>query len=164
MFNVGEYAVYKRDVCKIKDIKKNHILDKDYYILAPIDDESLVIEIPADNKNGFLKKVITKEEVMELIKLIPSIELIVPFNERMIENEYKQMINSGDHKDLIRIIKTAYLRNNNRINNGKKIGEKDNNYFKLAEKILYNEISVALQMTYDEAKQFVVDKVAELEN
>ena len=42
--------------------------------------------------------------------------------------------------------------------------KKDTNYFNQAEKYLYNEFSVVLGMSYDDTKQYVIDKVLESKN
>lgn len=156
MFEIEEYVVCKKDVCKIIGIKKNHILGKDYYILAPIDDESLKIELPTENRLGFIRKIISKSDAIKIINSVKNIEVMDNINDKMLENEYKKMLNTGDHEDLIKIIKTTYLRNDKRIRENKKISEKDYTYFKKAEKLLYNELSVALSMTYDETKEYII--------
>lgn len=159
MYKIGDYVVYKREVCKISDIVNNYFSSgKQYYIMHPIDDESLSINVPTDNKLGLLRNVISKEEAEELINKIYHISPI-EVNDKMIDNEYRNLMNSMQLEDLIKIIKTTYLRNDERIKNGKKAGDKDNNYFKKAEKILYNELSVSLNMSYEEVKEYVFDRV-----
>ena len=49
-----------------------------------------------------------------------------------------------------------------RLDNNKKTTDKDNYYFNLAENYLYQEFSIALNLSYDETKQYVIDKVAKL--
>lgn len=158
MYQINDYVIYRKDVCKIKDIKeKNNV---SYYVLIPIDDDSLKIEVPTNN--NILKELMSKEEVNELIKKIPNISLI-ECNDKMIETEYKNLLSTGTKEDLIKIIKTTYLRNKERIDNKKKISDKDNNYFNKAEKILYNELSIVLGMTYEETKNYIIDKVSKME-
>lgn len=77
----------------------------------------------------------------------------------MMENIYKTLMSSGTHKDLIKIIKTTYLRNEKRLNDNKKISEIDDSYFRTAEKFLYNEFSIVLNKTYDETKDYVINEV-----
>ena len=91
----------------------------DYYVLVPISDETLKIDVPTNNKMGYLRSIITKEEVEKIIKNIPNIEPIKS-NDRMIENEYRNLFHTNKHEDLIKIIKTTYLRNKERIDNNKK--------------------------------------------
>ena len=161
VFKLGEYIVYKRDVCKVMEIKKKHFKDNDYYILVPVLDESLKIEVPVTDKSGHLRELISKKEIGEIISQIPDIEVLESDN-RFIESQYRTLMSSGSHTDLIKIIKTTYLRNQQRIDNNKKIGDKDNNYFNQAEKYLYQEFSIVLGMNYEEAKQYVVNEVNKL--
>ena len=156
MFKVGDYVVYKRNVCTIKELKEGK-----YYVLSPIDDKSLTISILIDKANLVLRKTITKEECEKLIDSIPNID-IIKVNDKLMENEYKSLFNTGKLEDLIKIIKTAYLRNYDRILNHKKISEKDDNYFNKAETLLYNELSISLGKSYEETKKYVIEKVESL--
>ena len=49
MYKVGDYIVYKRDVCKVKEIKEKYYNNTDYYVLNPISDLSLKINVPVNN-------------------------------------------------------------------------------------------------------------------
>ncbi len=159
MFKTTKYIIYKRDVCIIKEIKKNYLKDKDYYLLVPISDPSLKIEIPTDSK--LIRDLITKKEVKDLIKSIPEIQSL-DLDSKKIEEAYKQLLQSGTHTDLIKIIKTAYERNKERLDNNKKTTDKDNYYFELAEKYLYNEFKIVLNKDYESTKEYVMSQVEEL--
>jgi len=156
MYQVNDIIVYKRDVCKIKQIKEKYYQDNDYYVLVPIQDESLKIEIPVHSP--FIKKLITKEEIQKLIQKIPYIP-IIDTDTKLIENEYKSLLASMKYEDLIRIIKTTYLRNKNRTDNHKKIGDKDQYYFLMAENYLYQEFAIVLDMSIDEVKNYIIEQV-----
>lgn len=153
MFKIGDFVVYKRDVCVVKEIVEKHYQDTDYYLLNPIDDSSLKIYVLTNNND--LRNVISKEEAFKLIEKIPSIE-IISSQDKMMENHYKELMKNDCLEDLITIIKTAYLRNDDRLRQGKKISEKDDNYFKRAEKILYNELSIALNMSVLDTKDYII--------
>lgn len=161
MKNIGDYIIYRRDVCKIIDYKYNNN-EIEYYVLQPVNDNSLHIAVPVDNRFGYIKELLNKNELEELINKIPSID-IIDENDRNLENKYKELLDSGNHENLIRIIKTAYLRNKNRVDNKKKISERDKHYFDLAEHYLYSEIGVVLNKDFDETKKYIVDKL-ELES
>lgn len=53
---------------------------------------------------------------------------------KALDNEYKELYQSGKLEDLVKIIKTTFLRNKLRKDNNKKISEKDNKWFNKAEK------------------------------
>ena len=164
MFELDQYVVYKKNICKIKEIIKNYYRDIDYYILCPIEDCSLTISLPTTNINNAIRPLMTKKEVEELINTIPNICTIDESSNRPVHYIYKELIATGNHEDIIKIIKTAYLRNDAKTIDGKKLGATDTNYLKLAEDSLYNEISIVLNLSYDETKKYVEDKVIALEN
>ena len=159
MYNKGEYVVYRHDICIIKDIIEDKLKGNTYYVMTPVDDDSLIIDIPTENRMGFLRNVISMDDAKRLIERIPAIEPLKEINEKNLEIKYKEMLNTGKYEDLIKIIKTTYLRNENRINNKKRISEKDSTYFKLAEKYLYNELAISLNMTVEEVKNYIFEIV-----
>lgn len=163
MFKEGDFVVYKRDVVRMVGVRTNQLNNQEYYVLVPINDDSLKIDVPVDNRLGHIRKLMTKEDIINLIKKIPSIPCIET-NNKLIENDYKNLLNEGSHESLIKIIKTTYLRNKERIDSNKKVGDKDNHYFNLAEKYLYTEISIALNVSYDEAKEYVIREVEKIIN
>lgn len=158
MYKVGDNVVYKRDVCRIKQVKT--INNKDYYVIVPVTDESLTINVPVEGITD-IRNIISKTEVDNLIKEIPNIEVIDCDNDKFIEYEYKTLLHEMILEGLIKIIKTTYIRNKERVDNKRKIGEKDDTFFKKAEKLLYTEFSLALGMSYDETKEYVLSKVEE---
>ena len=162
MYKENDYLVYKKDVCKVKEVKKNKTNGLDYYVLIPIDDNSLIIDVPTDNRMGWIRDIIKKEDAEKLINRIPQIEPLKNIKDKNIETKYKELLYKGTQEDLIKIIKTTYLRNEERINNNKKISDKDFNYFNRAEKYLYNELSIALNMSFDKTKNYIINKVKEL--
>ena len=163
MFKIGEYVIYKRTLCKLKDITEKN--NNYYYKLYPIEDENLIINVPINNNSNNLRYPISKEEADILIKKIPTIEEIKA-NDKVLEQVYQSLMKTNTHEDLIKIIKTTYLRNEKRRINGKKIADKDLTYFKKAEDYLYNELSISLNMNYEECKNYIISKLstAELNN
>lgn len=162
MFKENDYLVYRKDVCRVKEIRKNNENGIDYYILAPIDDDSLIIEVPTDNRARLIRNVISKEEAEKLISIIPKIEVLSNIDDKYIESTYKDLISNGAHEDLVKIIKTSYLRNEERKNNKKKTSKRDSKYFKQAERYLYNELSISLGKNYKETKEYVINVVKDL--
>lgn len=120
MFKIGESVVHKRDVCIINQIRT--IKDKDYYVMSPIDDQTLIINIPVNNSTCYLRPTLIKEDALDLINNLHKVKVINTVD-KMIENQYKLLLQTGKHEDLICIIKTAYLRNDERKKMGRKLGK-----------------------------------------
>ena len=162
MYKENDYLVYRKDVCRVKEIKRNGRNSKDYYVLNPINDTSLKIEVPTDNKMGYIRDIISREDALKLIKDIPNIDPLKNIDDKYIEKTYKDLLYNGTVKDLIKIIKTTYIRNDIRIRDNKKISDKDKTFFEKAEEYLYNELSIALDMNFNDTKEYIIKEAEKL--
>ncbi|MFR7993718.1 MAG: CarD family transcriptional regulator [Clostridium sp.] len=72
MFSKNEYVVYgSTGVCKIIDIvtkKIGNTKERLYYLLKPEYETNSIIYAPIDNNSVVMRKIITKDEIYELIK------------------------------------------------------------------------------------------------
>lgn len=155
----GTKLIYKGNVCIIEEILKNYYKELDYYALSQLSDPSLTIKVPVDFCKNDIRNIISKEDALKLIKRIPEINPIEidKNNEKNLENIYKQILSDDDYDELVSVIKTTYLRNQEKIDSNKKISEKDNNYFNKAEKKLYEELSIALDFSEEEIRKQIMD-------
>ncbi len=156
MYKINDKVIYKRDVCVITDIKEKLYNNKDYYVISPITDKSLTINIPTDNI--LIKDILTRKEALDIIDNIFKVK-VIDSNDKNLEPIYKELLNNDDILDLVRIIKTTYLRNRARLDSGKKIGDKDDMYFNKAENYLYTILSVSLDKTPSECKKMIIDRL-----
>ena len=125
MFEIGEYIVYGvKGVCRIEDITHIDIsgADKDrlYYVLAPVGDGSGRIYAPTDNQKITMRKVISREEADQLIEDMPKIEQLWVPDDRQREARYKEAMNTCDYRAWVSIVKTLYIRKQERTAQGKK--------------------------------------------
>lgn len=162
MYLIGDKIMYRQDVCVVKDIRVNPYSHLECYVLSFLADDSLTVEVPV-NAVGMLRSLISKEEIEDVIKKIPDVPVIKVVDTQL-ENVYKELLSSGNPLDLVKIIKTAYLRNQKRLENKKKIGEKDNNYLLRAEKCLFEEFGAVLGMSFEETKDYVMQEVDKIDN
>ena len=81
-----------------------------------------------------------------------------------LENIYKDLFNSEKHVDLVKIIKTAYLRGEEKIEKGQSRSEKDKIFFRKAENALYSELAVVLGKSVEDTRAYVVDRVEALKS
>lgn len=159
MFKINEIVVYRKDLYRVSEIEKMD--SNEYkYILVPYqnDDGSLRIQVPASNKMGYLRKLSTEDEIQKMISRIPDIS-VLQGNIRWIENEYRSKMKHPSLDDLICIIKTSYLRNQDRLEQNKKASAIDSSYFVEAEKLLYQEIGAVLSLSEEEAKNYVISAI-----
>lgn len=156
MFKVNDYVIYKRDVCII--LEEKLISNYEYFVLQSTIDDSLKINIPKNMSSKLLRHLNTKEDIEKLISKIKTIPLL-DVNSKNIEEDYKRCLRDETLESLIAIIKTSYFRNQSRLAHNKKMTDKDKYYYELAEKFLYNEIAYIYNITYEDAKKYVLDKL-----
>jgi CarD family transcriptional regulator len=160
MFQVNDYIIYgDSGVCFIADITKPPIggvdKNKNYYILHPYYSAGKTIYTPVDNDKVSMRKILTRQEAEDLINRIPYIETIWIENEKSREDVYKKAMRTYACEAWVRIIKTLYLRKEERKAGGKVVTATDERYFKAAESYLYGELSLSLGIPLEEVKNFV---------
>ena len=159
MYKINDYVIYKREVCVVKDLKR--INNQDYYTLENKEDTSLKISIPVSQETQLLRHLATFDEIsntLDHINDIPTLDI----NERNLEEQYKLLLQGTTIENLIKIIKTAYIRNKIRENNHKHLSDTDTSYQELAEQFLFNEIAYAMNISYDAAKELVFNKLVNI--
>lgn len=145
-----KYIIYRKQVCEILDEQDG------MYTLRPISDDSITMKVPVNC--NVLRNLITKKDIDKLLKEAKNIDVIDNYD-KMIEQEYKNLLSTGELADIIKVIKTTYLRNEYRKNNNKKLSDKDVMYFEKAEKYLYEEFSVVLGKSYADTKKYVIETI-----
>lgn len=164
MFKVDDYIVYGGNgVCRVlsKGVPTIHGADKErqYYKLQPIYENGSIIYTPVDNDKVVMRKTISKDEAIDLIKNIPSIEILYFDDEKMREEKYKEVIHAYNCRELIKVIKTSYLRKEERLAEGKKNIATDDKYLKMAEEYLYGELAISLNISKEQVRDFIVQTV-----
>ena len=162
MYQIGEFIVKAANgVCEVKDLVHLDFSDTDasklYYLLVPVTDPAGKIYMPATG-NTSVRKVMTKQEALEFIEKIPSVNEAWIDNEKTRERSYKEAITSNDPERLVGIIKLICDRKEERVRQGRKVTAVDERYFKLAENLLYAELEVALDKDKEEIHRLIQEQ------
>lgn len=162
MFQVGDTVVCgSNGVCRVESIGPIAIMgkagkDKKYYTLVPYFDNDGRVFLPVESERSSMRYILTKEDVAVLMSEIDKLDQLTITDEKMREAEYRDAVNSSDPRRLIRAIKTMYCRRKARMEKGKKSTAMDERYIKLAEKRLYEEMSLVLEIEAEEARNNVM--------
>lgn len=167
MFEKGEYIIYGTSgVCRIEDITTMNMAsvprDKLFYVLTPSSQKGGRIFTPVDNTKTLMRRILSREEAMKLIEEIPEIEELWITNDKMREEQYKACMRSGDCREWIRIIKTLYLRKQERNAQGKKITATDEKYLRMAEDYLYSELEIPLEIPKSNMEAYISKQIEQL--
>ena len=83
--------------------------DRLYYVLRPENGTGGTIFTPVENSKVALRRIMTKEEVEELLGDMSRMETLDISNEKLRETCYKECMKSCDSRNLVRMIKTISL-------------------------------------------------------
>ena len=166
MYQIGEIIIYgSNGACRVEKVGSVEMeglpKEKIYYTLKPVYANGGTVFTPVDNQKVKMRPVLTAKEADELIKRIREIDILWVKDEKNREQIYKDAIRTCDCEDLIKIIKTLYLRKKARLKAGKKVTSSDAKYLHLAEESLYGELSVVMGIPKNEMEAFIYDKVKE---
>ena len=104
---------------------------------------------------------ISTEEADQLIEDMPKIEQLWVPDDRQREARYKEAMNTCDYRAWVSIVKTLYIRKQERTAQGKKITALDERYMRTAENELYSELSLTLGIPKDEMEQYIRERLTQ---
>lgn len=165
MYKIGEFIIYGNNgVCEVEDIgglnisginKKNT-----YYTLKPAYENGKIFA-PIDT-SVFMRALITTEEVHKAIELIPSMKEMEcnEKNVRLLQAHYEKYMKTHKCEDLLAVIVSIYKKEAN----GKKLGQIDDRFMKMASALINEEFSVVLGIEREEVENYIKEKVKEFED
>lgn len=163
MFKVNDYVVYgSTGVCRITDIGKNDLSSAEtiYYVLHPVYNNNMTIKTPVNNPNVLMRAIISKDDISSLIATMPEQEIICIDDERQRRNIYKAALKTGKNEELMKIVKTLTLEKKAKSVIGKKLTKTDEDILNTAEKQLYEEFAVALNISLDEVVPYILEHIS----
>ena len=125
-------------------------------------DEQRDIEARIEELEKILKNAeVFVEEADQLIEDMPKIEQLWVPDDRQREARYKEAMNTCDYRAWVSIVKTLYIRKQERTAQGKKITALDERYMRTAENELYSELSLTLGIPKDEMEQYIRERLTQ---
>ncbi len=146
MYSVGEFVVYGAEgVCRIVGIEELDLTGEplQYYALAPESDRSSKIFVPVANSKltDRIAPILTEPEVRALLADFSEGEPVWADSTNLRKSRYQEIINSGDRLRIIRLVRELNERRHSIRGAGQRFSLTDEHYFKLAQKVLFDEFS-----------------------
>lgn len=174
MFEVGSTVIYRNHVCLIAGMHEKYFEDKDYYELHAVLEGSLKFYIVvSEAKQPAVRPAMNRQEALKLIEELPALEVIdeAELNvagvgvsrsvaERQLKDEYARRVSQCSPRELAVVVKSAYERIHERELTGKQPMSVDKKFLSLAEKLLYDELSVSLDMPREDVPDFIQERMA----
>ena len=115
--------------------------------------------MPVNNKNFSLRKLMTKDEPMDLIEGISRNETVEVEDARKKIQEYKSIIKSGNAEEIIKVINSIKLEETETASLGKKLNNTYEYIMGVAKKQLYEEFAIVLKINVDEVGDYIKNNI-----
>ena len=164
MYRVNDTVVYgAQGVCRIADITKRDIggMPMDYYVLKPVydDNSTLFVPISNDKLTAKMRRTSSPEEIKALIRSMPEENADWIDNENVRKERYREAIAQGDRSELIKIITGLYQHQQELQEKGKRLHLADERLFRDAEKMLYDEFAMVLNIKREQVLPFILQQI-----
>jgi len=164
MFQKGDRIVYGiHGVCCVVDEEEKQVDRKwvRYLVLEPIGQPGARYLIPTHNMvaMGKLQPLLSREELEQLLisDKIKQGQWLSEDSRR--KQLYRELMASGERESILCVIYMLYQYKAQRQTEGKKLHICDENFLRDGEKFISSEISAVLQISADEAKQYLRKKL-----
>ncbi len=166
MFSVGELIIYSRQgICCIDDICKKTYdgVTKVYYVLHPIENCKLTISIPVDNYKVTMLDIIDKNEAKQIIESFrfQGVSWIEICSQR--NSIYLEVLKKGNRKEISKMVNTLMRKKYRADINGKKLYKQDHELLDFAQNILFKELAISLDTTFEAIYEKITNIIVESE-
>ena len=164
MFKCLDYVMHPgMGVCKIEEIKKQSIFknqEREFYVLRPVyENEKTLIYVPIDSEKIKLRKLLTKNDIKNIISTLPGCETVWIENELQRKETFMRTLKSCDHVAIMGIIKVLYEHRLAKQECGKKLYLSDEKLLKEAERLIHQELAFTMEINPDEVANFIADEL-----
>lgn len=159
MYSIGERVIYgSSGACEIIDIREEKFggTAREYYVLTPVGGGSSIF-VPTDNEQlvARMRAPLTREEIRDMIRAVPSEEIAWIEDNRSRSSYFQKILSGGSARDLMRLTRAVWTRRQELHAKGKKNLMADETAFKKAERILFEELSLVLGISFNEVLPYM---------
>ena len=162
--DTGEYVVYcSSEICRIDGkVKKcfNGVDQQDYFKLVPIDQKKSSYYIPCSSLSGKTRPLLTRDQILGLIDNMGTGDLSQWCDDKKErKSQFEKVLHSNDHRKLMSMIGTIYLKREQQESKGKKLLAADERAINEAEHLINREFAFVLGMQENEVENFIRNRL-----
>lgn len=163
MFKCGDTVMHPgMGVCKIQEIKKQTIMKKtqEFYILKPVyENEKTTIYVPVNSDKIGLRRLLTQDDIKKILRTLPSVQSLWVDNDAKRKESFTQILKSGDHIQIMELIKELYEHKLEKQSAGKRLHISDEKILQEAERLIHQELAYTMNIKTDEVSDFILNEL-----
>lgn len=157
-YGIGDHVMYSSgEVCRIEGLerKNNGGGEMEYFCLVPVGSKGASYYVLREKLEERVRPVLTKEQILSVIDLIPSTEDIWDTDKNQRRHLYSRVLRSGDRRLLLGLIRGIYSEQQRRSAAGKTLAAEDERALAAACSIVDGEFSFVLGINREEVGGFI---------
>lgn len=162
MFKTGDTVLYGSEgVCKIIEITEKKFGDTaiEYYVLTPVFSNRSTFFVPTQNEKltSRLHPILTNAEIMNIIETTDELSQWID-NDSDRKDAFRAIVAGGEVRDIVSMLKSIIRHKAEVESVGKKLHKADEIAYKEAQKILYEEFAMVMDVSKDEVIDIICGK------
>ena len=165
MYESGTYIVYGvQGVCKVIGKEKQLVNRKrtEFLVLEPLVNSESRFFVPTQNPTAMSKilSILSREELESLMASPQLREECWISHENIRKQHYRELLSSGDRVQIMRMVYALYRYKDEQLAAGRKFHQIDDNFLRDAEKLICSEISLVMELTMEESREYLRNKLS----
>jgi len=166
VYNIGDLIIYSaHGICKIDDICEKTISGNTrmYYVLHPMENSKhLSISIPVHNDKVLMLDLLKKDEAHEILDSFKDPGMKWPDKPNLRYSLYNNIVQTGDRKEIAKVVNTLLRKQMEADLLGRKLYEQDRKILDTAQNILFKEMALSLNTTWEDIHEMVLKQLKKL--
>lgn len=159
MFNINDYAMHRLyGVLVVKgfeDMEFSGVVNK-YYVCEALygHNKGVTIKIPINRSDESLSRIISKQEADKIIDSFPNLKIHWEKESKRRVDRYNEILKESNILEICTELKSCYHQRE-----VDKITAKDREFVEEAEKIVFGEFAISLNIPYDDVIEYIRNRL-----
>lgn len=163
MFKINDTVIHSgMGVCTVTDIIKMSVGRKpprEFYVLTPhYEKAGTKIYVPIDSQIQ-LRVPLNPDKIKEILKQVADSEALWVDNDSARKTNFSEILHSGDHTKLIKLICELHEKKQEKEKSGKKLHLHDEKVLHEAERLIHGELAYCMQIEPENVAEFIMNEL-----
>lgn len=165
MYDKGTVVIHPgMGVCEITDYMSQTINNtaRKFYVLKPLfDKNSTTVYVPVDSDKIILRRPITKEDILNVLKTVDDLDDAWIEDDAERRNTFTEILKSGNHTEIIRIMGAVYHEKKKRESMGKRLRVSDERFLEEAQRLIHEELAYTMDLDIGSVENFIISALGD---
>ncbi len=165
-FQTGDRVLYRGlGVCEVTGVTSrtfSGMPPRDYYVLQPVFADHAISYLPVQIAEQKLRPLHSLEEIRSMLQQTAATDLDWEEDGKERKEQYRNILKQSECRETLQMLKQLSEQKEKRKAIGKQLSSSDEENLKIGERILHEELAVLLNISPEEAAEYIQKELAEI--